>query len=1072
MSILVGDCVTCEQYGNGIVEAIWGQFASVQFSRNGPQHIPVSKLTSLDEKERYRLAVLELNEAKKKEETRLSDRLTWEIKRDELWYEIRKQLKDDYLHVESYFQISCSDFISFTEFEIEKISFVKLWISENTHRDKDGNTQILDDEQVAAIAKVNGHVQVVARAGSGKTTTLVNRAFFLLKHCGVNAPEMLLLAFNRKAAHEIRKKLLFLMHSDIESVFATELDRRILHLGKQQRKDRDTVEADVIDFVSANTNITLPHVMTFHALARSVVFSDLHQRGIQAPDLLIDSEFDNSQSKAFQEVIDDHLNMPAYRNEIRDLMLAHFREDWEKITEGCYDKTKYEFLQFRRSLPRESLNGEPVKSFGEKIIADFLFEHSIPYKYERNHWWDGINYQPDFTLFKTDKSGVVIEYFGLKGDVAYDKVTEDKREYWRKKENWNLIEVFPQDITVNGADSVLLVLKECLEEHGFSCVKLSEDEIWHKVRGRAIDRFSMAMKGFVGLCRKQSLDSSGLKNLIDKYTPISDVEKMFLLLALRFYTSYINRLAGMSEEDFDGLMQRASDAINSGNVEFRSKSGDGDLTLLRHIFIDEFQDFSSLFNQLIQSIRNRNVKIELFCVGDDWQAINGFAGSDLRFFENFSENIGTSQRLNISRNYRSSKAIVDIGNALMNGRGMPAMPGKKIDAKDKKYSDQVIIVDKNIFEPTLIETGRHAGDIITPIVLRLANEALNSGLDVVMLCRKNHLPWYVNFNDEDKTQGIEGYLNHVRSFFSKELKGRISISTAHKYKGLQKSVVILLDAVARCYPLIHPDWAFSRILGNSPEKITDEERRLLYVALTRAIYKLVVITDGKSKSPFLEDLEQTGHYSAINWTDYPPMNGLESQRLLVRVSSQKKTIGGGTFPIKDLLHASKFSFNSIHKYWEKDFPVNGFSVDAMKEAIWSTAAKGIEVQIYDESNSIFANYLVDYGIWYCLLDRLDMLCVPKQDSSIMPVNQANSIFSVEDYSIEYLLGFVVDHDKYGKGEIFSIDDERNTCRVRFGNEGELELNAKNLSSIRPPWRIDNIKLSEVFKAYRVEIDSL
>ena len=63
-------------------------------------------------------------------------------------------------------------------------------------------------------------------------------------------------------------------------------------------------------------------------------------------------------------------------------------------------------LRFRRSLPRESLGGEYVKSYGEKVIADFLFEHDIAYKYERNHWWSGINYRPDFTIFHDTQAAV------------------------------------------------------------------------------------------------------------------------------------------------------------------------------------------------------------------------------------------------------------------------------------------------------------------------------------------------------------------------------------------------------------------------------------------------------------------------------------------------------------------------------------------------------------------------------------------------------------------------------------------------------------------------------------------
>ena len=64
-----------------------------------------------------------------------------------------------------------------------------------------------DLEQSLAIGSVNSHVQVIARAGSGKTSTLVNRAIFLQKHCDIKPSEILLLAFNRKAAQEIRERL-------------------------------------------------------------------------------------------------------------------------------------------------------------------------------------------------------------------------------------------------------------------------------------------------------------------------------------------------------------------------------------------------------------------------------------------------------------------------------------------------------------------------------------------------------------------------------------------------------------------------------------------------------------------------------------------------------------------------------------------------------------------------------------------------------------------------------------------------------------------------------------------------
>ena len=125
-----------------------------------------------------------------------------EARRAELIRMIRKQFDVDFLGADSFFVASCSDKISHDEYEQEKVAFVKNWVTEHTPPDKDGKKRSPDDEQAAAIAAVHGHIQVVARAGSGKTTTLVGRALFLQKHCGIRASEMLVLAFNRKATFE------------------------------------------------------------------------------------------------------------------------------------------------------------------------------------------------------------------------------------------------------------------------------------------------------------------------------------------------------------------------------------------------------------------------------------------------------------------------------------------------------------------------------------------------------------------------------------------------------------------------------------------------------------------------------------------------------------------------------------------------------------------------------------------------------------------------------------------------------------------------------------------------------
>jgi DNA helicase IV len=186
-----------------------------------------------------------------------------EIKRNELFAEIRRWLDSDFLDVDEFYREFCSEFITQQEFEQEKIAFVKSWLAENTP-----NKNLPDDEQIAAIAAVHGHIQVIARAGSGKTTTLVNRTLFLLKHCGVDASEMLLLAFNRKAASEIRRRLLIFLNTDTEKELASEIRHR---KNDNKKIDFSQIESNAVDAVAKKLNIKLPHVMTFHALASAIV---------------------------------------------------------------------------------------------------------------------------------------------------------------------------------------------------------------------------------------------------------------------------------------------------------------------------------------------------------------------------------------------------------------------------------------------------------------------------------------------------------------------------------------------------------------------------------------------------------------------------------------------------------------------------------------------------------------------------------------------------------------------------------------------------------------------------------
>jgi len=902
--------------GIGMLVEISGETCTVEFQGSRFSGISLDAIWSVEERiqKQQKLEIKRLQILEDEKERREAEEKRHQIIKQKIT-DLKNLFQEDFLSADNYYETECSEYITQEEYEIEKTAFVKAWV-ESIYSTK------LDDEQALAISEFHSNIQLVARAGSGKTTTLVNRAIFLQKHCGIPPNKILILAFNRKASEEIADRL------------------------------GNAIEG------------ATPHVMTFHALAyaivhpeESILFDDLEGKV-------------HSLSRTHQSVIDNLLKSPDFYENIRGVMLEHFRKDWEIIARGRYEKSQEELLKFRRSLPRESMRGEFVKSFGEKIIADFLLEHNIAYKYERNHRWSGINYRPDFTIFKTEKSGLIIEYFGLEGDPDYDQMSGEKRNYWKKNENWHLLEFTPRDITSAGVDAFRERLKNSLSKNDISVRKLSEDEIWNIVRVRAIDRFTKATVNFIGRCRQLFISPVDLGNMITQYENGSSIEMEFLGIARDIYLAYLERLKNTGDEDFNGLMQRAVEAVEQGITEFKRKNGDGDFKELKYICIDEFQDFSELFFRLVSGIRKANEKIELFCVGDDWQAINGFAGSDLKFFQDFSQYFAPSKKLYISANYRSHHSIVNIGNEIMKDFGKPAVSKKSIKGG-------VALVDLSEFTPTIVERKRHSGYEVTPALLRLISGIIKRGRSVVMLNRRNKLSRYIDYKNQKyiSGRGLERYLKLIQSYFPKKLHSKISISTTHKYKGLEKDAVIVLDAVVRSYPLMHPDWVFAQILGETPEKIIDENRRLFYVAMTRGIEGLFIVTEKNEKTPFLDGID----VQPVNWEHYPPIKR-EFNELVVTIGNQAGKGSSPTVQIKELLLAQNYEYQGVGmKCWNRIYPLENFSISILQNEVWAKTADGVEVQICDEQDFELAKYFVNDEKWECDFDKIASIQQQEED---------------------------------------------------------------------------------------------
>jgi len=889
------DTVVHASYGRGTFLSGWLGPIEVQFGTRRVQFTDADGLALIPGNVRREWSLENPSAKAERDRVRAAKAAQRQHEKEVAIEKARQGFKTDFLKSESQYESELANHLSREEFERERIAFVRQWAANSRPTSGAQPAIAPDDEQVVAIATVEGHVQLVARAGSGKTETVANRAAFLQKQCGVAPTEMLLLAFNRDAASEMTERV-------------------SAKLGKGP----------------------LPHIMTFHALAYALV------PGAKA--LLVNSSdgSDQSLNQEFQAVLLDAMARPEFEGRVRRLMLGHFRADWESIVRGGLNLTRDEMLSFRRSLVSETLRGEYVKSYGEKVIANFLFEHDIPYMYEQHHWVSGRNYRPDFTVPKSDSmsQGVVIEYFGLEGEPDYDSLSAKKRAYWESKtDRWAFIELGPKDWN-RVAARLEACLKQKLVEAGVRPRRLSEDEIWLRARQRAVLRFTEAVSGFVGRCRKQWRTPQDIRELMLGHRYSSDIERWFVGLAVEIYELYLDRLEATNADDFDGLLQRATYALDGGSTRFSRKAGDGDLKRIRYLFVDEYQDFTELFHQLIAALRAINPGVQLFCVGDDWQAINRFAGSDLKFYREFDRIFAPCRRLQLTTNRRSKRSIVQVSNALMSGRGAPAQP-----ATDEPGA--VTVVDLSKFRPTSLEESTFKRSLLTPVVLRIAGASLAKGHSVVLLGARNVLT-----DPGGGAVSLDRYLRSLRDRLPASVRDRLSISTAHGFKGNQSDVVIVLDATERNYPLIHPNWIFSRVLGESEAEIVDESRRLFYVALTRAKTELFILTEGDRRSPFLEEISSRTNLVDVNWVRFPPILQ-EDVWLVVKVLGAYEAIE----PLISGLKADGYRYRDMsrsggERTWDRAFRMADLDEGFLINSPWMMQAKAagttaVKVKFFD-----------------------------------------------------------------------------------------------------------------------------
>lgn len=682
-----------------------------------------------------------------------------------------------------------------------------------------------DDDQLRILALEALTVRVTARAGSGKTHMLHALVHFLVASRMLQPDEVLLLAFNRNAAEELERRL-----------------------------------SNSLDLPSFSG------VRTFHSLAHALVQP--------AEALLMDEgrTFGEMELTAFvQRVLTDNLD-----EDLRQKIYQWFKREAKRdISTGALLGRKG-YYAFRRDVEELSLSGQYVKSRGEKYIADFLFEHGIEAYYEERFWWNGGWYRPDFKI-KTTDGYVILEHWALDPDsldvegspewsgrdiIEYRAAALEKRAYWKAKEV-PLIETVASEASDRASFEELL--RKRLEPHCGPLVRLPQEQLEQMVVRIHQSTFSEFVSRAIQRAQKLGFAPAEFAEQLKTYKAASEKEEFFLSVVARIFSHYVATTEAENRLDFDQLLSRAIAMLRADPPATRaeSKRGTVELDRVRFCLVDEAQDLSPQFVHALEAIREFNPAMRILFVGDDWQAINRFAGSRVDLFTQAIERRFKGFAADtLRRNYRSASQIVQAGNALMVGRGEPATAVKGTGPVISGAFYDSIWIELREGHPNFDadepfrSVGRGMAAPLIKCLYQLAVPDLLAGKTVGVLFRNNRF----GLKLEELTRGFLDVLRRLgwsRTLIDHCSDGGITFSTAHRFKGDQRDTIFIVAPHTGQFPLIRADSIeLFRFFGDSLEQAVEDERRLFYVALTRAKNRLVFVCERQRMvtSPFLEPL--------------------------------------------------------------------------------------------------------------------------------------------------------------------------------------------------------------------------
>jgi len=565
-------------------------------------------------------------------------------------------------------------------------------------------------------------------------------------------------------------------------------------------------------------------VRTFHSLGMAIIGEADGKR----PTLASVAENDRALFKLVKGIIADLLADRELSKIVREWF-----QDWFAPYRSEHDfKSWGEYYNYIRRYDIRSLNDETVRSFEECEIANFLYLNGVAYKYEAPYEHDLATsdkrqYKPDFYL---PEHGIYIEHFGINA-AGKTAPFVDQEKYlremdWKRKIHARYGTILIESFSHEHADGRLIPsLEQKLASNGVKPAPIPRENVFAVLeeQGR-IDSFTRLVATFLQHFKGSRLTLPGIaERARDHYD--RKRAQAFLAVFSPILERYRETLSRAGEIDFHDMINRATDLVEAGS--YRSP--------FRYILVDEFQDISPSRARLLKALLHSSAGAQLFAVGDDWQAIFRFGGADIAVMREFGDHFGAFERIDLETTFRCADRIASVATDFVLHN--PAQIRKTVRATRSadRPAVHVGLADqesqallKEALDRIAEDAGRHEGTS-----------------EVLLLGRYRH--------QQPPAMGA----------LPKQYPGlRFSWKTVHGSKGLEADYAVVLGLRAGKYGFpaeITDDPLLDLVLAAPEAHPNAEERRLLYVAITRARRQVFLLADGRTPSTFASELVDGGY---------------------------------------------------------------------------------------------------------------------------------------------------------------------------------------------------------------------